>query len=74
MDEEKLTEIQLLATLIANYQELNVVFSLLPESEKIKDDQKCRKRILVDLKHLITDGLSFDINSEKIEKLFSQLD
>jgi hypothetical protein len=74
MGKEKLSKNQLLAALVVNYEELKTILSLMPKMDKIKDDQKCRKRILADLKHLITDGLSFDIDKVKIEKLFGQLD
>jgi len=70
MQKVELSEKQMIAILIANYNELSVVLASLPPLKKISDDEKRRQRILDDLKFILVKGLGHDPNKKNLYSVF----
>ena len=73
MKKYKLNKKQLLAVLISNCQELEASFSLL-EFKKLEDGEERKKRILEDLRYLISQWFGFKLSGKSIKDLYNSID
>ena len=66
----RLTKKQATALLVTTYHELESIFSGLDKLKTLRDGTDGRKKLLQDLKSIITNDLNYDLQNTEIYDLF----
>jgi len=71
MKKANLTKQQNIALLITMQKELQTIFAITPELDKLKDGFERKKRIIEDITYLIKEGFKTDPETSDIYQVFN---